>query len=713
MAKITTGYNYFGSYAIAICMGPVKTLHSIANGETIIFEGPIDSSSADSDGKTTLTTTIGNIDFYWGFDDQNVNAELDAVEIDYGSGSESVDMPAYRRVCYAVCHEIAFGQQVTPPTLQFDIVTETSGLSLSAHEADDDAIIPEVIYDYLVNALYGCGIDASHIETADLEAAAEILIAEDLAASPNIDSNETVRETLSRIVSHIDAVLFFAGGKVRFKLIRAEDTDDVPVITTADLLEEPRQRGSQWSETWNQTIVTYRDRENKWEEAPEVFTDPANAAILGHRIRREFNFPWFTRRGPAVATAKRLGITGGMPSGHWTLTLLPSWRTTNPGDIVKLTFAKLGITERILRVSDRRLNADMSVVLECYEERTRDTSNDYEPPEIPAPGTHNETPDIIDVTPRISWLPPDLLNDSGDGCLVVCNRTRADLTAAAPYFTWNESSPGYIAIQTEDSFPMKGTVLSWHQSGSGTWIFRVEMDTTHDLSRLQNRIAASGSDVLAVVGHRKIKTVGTPQDEHQVMSLWGRYLFGGRFEEITGRIIDIELSGAQFGTTDFSLEELATNGDFPTEHIYFGVIHDIYTLSDSWPSEWRFQRAGGNPVTSSTTDTDQKRYIKVPVANHREVQSAADVSAVWYDRNDTTMCPDGTFSRDWGNAAQTAYEVFNTAVLASLSASFADIDAALMAIFNGTATADQELLAAHIDEVLGSMLWNGHLYYNI
>ncbi len=217
----------------------------------------------------------------------------------------------------------------------------------------------------------------------------------------------------------------------------------------------------------------------------------------------------------------------------------------------------------------------------------------------------------------------------------------------------------------------------------------------------------------AVVGRRDWKTVGTTKNEHEVLSPWMVVVSGGIFDLISDTVIDIEVTGGSFGTDDLSLETLADDSISPTLHIYFGREKDfvIYPSSTIY-----FDRPAGN----SLSDPGFVRYIKTPIENHLDSQDLDDVTAAEYDRDDLSMCPDGTYSTEWGPRAKTCYEVYDEqSALIALSLPdpdyyvIAEIDAALGAIYAGTATADQILRAESVDAVLGNMLTTGQLFYNL
>jgi hypothetical protein len=100
--------------------------------------------------------------------------------------------------------------------------------------------------------------------------------------------------------------------------------------------------------------------------------------------------------------------------------------------------------------------------------------------------------------------------------------------------------------------------------------------------------------------------------------------------------------------------------------------------------------------------------VKVTVANHKNEQGLSDVSAVNFDRNDPTMNASGTLTPDWGDRSLNCAELVNGSaadyflnVLAAAYPDIDDLDDALGAIYEATATANQKLLAAPLDNILG------------
>lgn len=722
-----SSYRYWGTLPVAICHGVVNDdsqieLFEITNGETSIWSGSYTRADADSHGKVIITTTVGTIHFYFGSFDQDPSPILSNLEIDLGSGAVSIPTPAWKGVVWALLYNVSFGQQPVPPTLLFRIRRQVAVLPSTEVTQYTDAVVPEVIYDVLTNKRYGAGIDPLDLDQATFEAAAATTIDEGLLHSPMLESQQQLSAFVAEQLQFIDAVLYEQGGKLKLQIVRKAATDSLDVLDESDLLEEPQINPSNFEDTWNQTIVTFTDAENKWERASVAYEDPANAVIVGQTVTKTFDLPAITSQEVALKAATRLGIRGGLPSLFWDIILKPSWKTLLPGDRFKLSYAKLGIEERVVRVRSVTRGGPNSpdIRLTVQEEETRSTDHDYVTPveDFEIPSTVNDDDGsgdfpALDTTPRISWL-PTALKTAGisypDGFLVACNRPTKHTTGGTVYHGWNGSATTKSGTFT--TFPAKAQLVSWHRIGTDSWLFRVRPDSSTDYTWLQTLIEST-SQIYAVVGRRDVRTVGTTKSEHQVLSPWLNVVNDGYYDLLTDEVIDVEVKGEAFGTDDLRLESASADGYFPTTHIYFGRLDDFFRYLN-----FPFYFETNLPNAPRLGDPNLKRYVAVTTNTHKRAQSLSDVTSTFYDRDDTTQCANGTLSRDWGTATPTTYGLFDLEggleIKGTATSDYndvEDIDEAIGKIIKGTETSDQSLKAADIDTVLGSMIATRHKYY--
>lgn len=726
--SVTTGYNYSGTFAQAIGLGPATRLTRITNGQTEIWSGDLDQSSRDGDGMTLLTTTIGTIRFYWGRTDQNPDALLSLSQIDFGAGEVSLYVPAWPHVIYFVADNVAFGGSPTPPTLTFEYEVQKSLLTLSAHHVERDAVIPEVIYDVLTNALWGGGISTSRLNTSSFVTAAETTIAEGITASPYLDENSNVREFIGLLLSYIDGYLRYENGEITLGLMRKEDASSATVIDESLLADEPRPVNEGWRNTWNMTRVVFTDRDNDWEsDAVETFEDVANQALTGERVDEEVRLPFVTRRAVAKILAKRKGLKGGLPQMTWELEVLPSLRTLRPGDLAKLTYSKRGITNRLVRILEvnRSVRDNRTVRLTVEEEITRDEEHDYVPPE----DDFSNGPQMFaleDTTPRLSTLTTELKNGHPDGFAVFCHRPHKLMQGFECWFTWNPLNRAYGLQNIATAFPAKGVVRWWTGCRNNTgWLLRINFQTEEDKDFVL-ALLDDGVDFYAAVGRRLYKSAGSSLDQHQVDVIWLQAVNDGYVNAISATELEMEFTGGAFGSTSPAYETLGSNGNQPTLHIYIGRVvvggaDDFLMLAGNV----NFERAGPNskPIFRINgivqPDTDWKRHIRTPTFHLLDKQALLDSGKNIFDRNDTTMCPNGTYDTDWGERIEPLAELYDAVGFALVFGGahpeedyIEALDTALYREAFGFASTDEFVLLEDTDAILGFITATGASWYN-
>ena len=735
--NIVTGFEYNGGICQIIAAGPITRLTRIANGDTVIWEGDVDQSTRDGDGKTVLATTLGSGKLYWGRSDEVADASLAAALVDFGTGATTLPIPAWRHWAKFVMDDCAFGGQPSPPVLVFDFERRLDLLTLSAHEIEDDAVLPEVIYDLLVNAIHSVGVASASVDTVSFAAACETIIDEGLGVSPQIDDTTTLRDFIGTLLEYIDAILYYEHGVIKIKLVRKEAAETAIAINESHLTDEPRVNSGTMADTWNVTRLVFSDRANNWDEnAVEPYDDHANAIVQGESVPKDVELPFVTRRDVAKLLAARKGIAGGVPQTSIELRLLPSLRTLKPGDLIAVTYAHLGYVGKLFRVRRRETGGSQNreVVIEALAEITRVETNDYVPPADPLfnLGAFYDANGVLfggeaSATPRLLWLPPDLKSSDTiytdpDGFLVAFEQPSTSSTKYQVWWTWNPSEKPFKKLEGGTDFPVRLDLLGWQRfRNNTTWLLRAEFLSQEDADYIRSLIE-DGDKVFFVAARRLYKQTGTPIDEHQMDGLWFQGQVNGRAEPVDGLIYDIEVSAGAFDAPEPTLETTAGQANYPTLTLYAGRKKDFVIRRDKDRYFERLQGNGSNYWADGVLlnqDTDLVRYIKVVTGTKKELQDLADVAATTYDRDDTTMCPDGTLSREWGAvvltlSAQIDLSGFGTAFggATPYDAYVTDLDSALYAVMFGVETDDQSLTVEHLDEVLGFMVQTGVEFYN-
>lgn len=625
---MVTGYNYRTSFAAFICVGQIDELRTIYSGDEILWSGSLYRTSADGNGMTPITTENGIIRFYWGSSSQ-------------GPDSYLAHGIAYRNCCYIVVEKFFLGTNTTPPSLSFVVRRETYGLSLSAHQISSDAIVPEIIYNLLTDQVYGAGIPASHLDTDSFTSAAEQLITEGLGISPNFSKNQTIRAVIADLMPYINGSIFYDGGKIRFLLERESTSiDPIFIVDPSYLIEEPQiQRGS-WSDTWSETRVSYTDRDRDFNDNVATFHDPANSDIQGRTVQNEISRNHITRESIAFKIAYNVGKFAGIPQAQVKLTLRGNSGTFYPGQRITLNYAPLEIVALPLRI--RRVSFGdpfkPTIEIEAVEDLTRLTKV----------GDFNSSPGLIynptlpipqNAFFRIAALTSEQAT-SGDGVLVCAQRPHGMIIGASVYATWSLSTD-FTYLTDLDHYPLRLSLNRWKRYSVDTFLIDVTVSSSFENTTLQ-AYREDQSELYLVFGART-QNLASSLNRHEIEPLWVRIMVGGQFEPTGVNQWEIEVVSSQFGSLPIQLESPidSLNGIFPTQIGFLGRQDDFWTLPTG---TLKFKESGAN----HPTDTDHKRFVRVLTQTPEDIEELADGATLYFDRNDGSMSPDGTFQSDWG-----------------------------------------------------------------
>lgn len=340
-----TGWRYYGSFVTALCKGPVDVLHAVMMEDQLIFEGPITRDSADAAGMTELETELGTIRFYWGTEDQAVDARVQA---------SASPVSAYRGFCYYVADHILWGDdRANPPHLTFDLERSLDLLPLDEHSSEGDVNPVEALYAFLRDETEGLGFAEDDFDLAGWQEAAERLADEGIWCSVEIDDRHSGRDIIARHLEIIRGRLIDRGGKVGILLDRPEE--ERLTVGPEDLLEEPHIEPGNMADMASEIYVRFRRRDRRDEEVVEGYVDETAARAIGRPRRREIDMHWVRQTSVARRLVAREGFlaTALQREGH--VVLRPSIEV-EAGDRLVLDYPKMGIEGlRLLAVEVSRM----------------------------------------------------------------------------------------------------------------------------------------------------------------------------------------------------------------------------------------------------------------------------------------------------------------------------------------------------------------------
>jgi len=251
---VVTGYNYYVSWALGICMGPVDTLYTIYNGDDVVWSGELNRPLAGGE-ETIVLTDMGSMTFYFGTDDQVANATLTS------KLEDATLSPAYRHQCYAFFNDCCTGQHERIPTMKF-VLRKSPTFAFNANETIQtyDYNTAHAIY-YILNTLLE--IPTTYLNATSFSDAADTLHAESHGISMLLGSQAPALTYLGEsLLSHIDGILRWGNdGKFHPKLIRADEAvGALPSFDENDMLDTLELNRKSWYDTKNEIKVQYSER---------------------------------------------------------------------------------------------------------------------------------------------------------------------------------------------------------------------------------------------------------------------------------------------------------------------------------------------------------------------------------------------------------------------------------------------------------------------
>jgi hypothetical protein len=625
--KVTIGYNYYASYAMALCMGPVDSIRAVYSNDKAIWTGEVNRASADY---ATIATEIGNLRIYWGTGTQAVDSILAEYQIsDGGSSVIFAPMPAFRNVCYVVADNVFFGQATSPPNLTFVLARRSSGLTLSAHHLSDDAVLPECVYDLLTNPVYGAALPAGKVDVDTFVAAAEQVIDEDLGVSPLLESTADLRGVLGTLLAYGNGAVASKNGKVQMLLQRTPAETPI-VIGPDELLEEPEISRASWAETWSETRVTFTDRARDYDSAVAVYSDAANAAVAG-LTQKEFQRGHVTRESVALGMAAVIGTQGGQPLSSVKLVVSPSV-VLEPGDPFTLYYPPLGIAALPLTVRKMDLGGpDKPMIsIEAVEDLSRLSEAGSlfitDPPDVPV--IPEEDPGVARL--QFAKLPAELLDGKPDGVLICASRPKGTTLGYGAWTNWkrynaNPTTDWKLALDSS-SFPMNATLNRWKDYGSYL-LFDVTLEHDHDNESLIDFRDQQATLYGATLAWSKASSGGSYSLSRE--SAWIMLRPGGRFAAMTDpRRWEIEVISGQFSSQGFRTTPYPVY--YPSAQIYLGRLTDFALIT--FEDDYYFARAGQN----HPDDLEQIRCLKVTTYNSTKTEMPLDNSGNFETYRKTT-----------------------------------------------------------------------------
>ena len=530
-----TTYDYYGTIACGVCVGPVDALISIimdgqevwpqgtawqvglniVAGDLYVFdaqswvctsnhtateanapgsglEGWYQYSMArPSDPYTdfSITTSDGTyygvLRFYWGTSAQTVDPYLESTGNDGGiAGAATGDQhPPYAGVCYIVLIDFLLGQEVQACP-NFELVvrkapTQSVVTGGAAGLTNGQANLAAIVADVLTNP--NCiGLPVDLLDATSFNAVATYLQTNMAlyGASLLIDSNETLRSVMEKVTSMLDGWVRFnpTTGLIELGVYEHGVTPASYVTLTEDgLIEPPKLKSTSWQGTYSRATVRYPSLTLAYQTTSVHADDPRAWTILKSVREMNLDRPYVTGDSQALNLGRETLRVLGHPQFTGTIKVRRELaRPIRAGSYVLLDVdiePNVYSIYQFFRVLKRSIPPTGPIELELLADNTLAAV----PWASPSPPVLASTATVPALTVlRILEVPTVLTGLSG-GIVPLCQRPSALVIGAQIFF---DTSTGgtFPLLGAFTGFAAKATLYANVAAGDGT--VQCTVDTT-------------------------------------------------------------------------------------------------------------------------------------------------------------------------------------------------------------------------------------------
>ena len=373
----TTGYTYSASIVLALCEGPIDAVTQVwVNGKQ--YANGSNGSGVPNTGTTPATAQAG------------LTLALGAIGQAPWGGLPASHQIGYSGLAIAYAASYALDSSASTPNHSFEVVRR-SGFAVGGGYAGPDVDPSLMVADFFVNSRTGVpGWPVGLLDTASLTTAAnayqKYCLAAGLLISPLIDQQRSATDFLNEVFLATNATCVWSEGLLKFipygdatlTANGATYTPNLtPVYSLADddyIVKSPGDAPltseiEDQSDAYNVVQFEYLDRSNQYNMAIALASDAANVAQYG--MRRKDPDTVHVICTPAVAAvAAQLWLQRTLyVRAQYKFTLCWAFALLEPGDLVELTDAGLGLaayTVRITQIDEDEKDGTLELTCEDF-----------------------------------------------------------------------------------------------------------------------------------------------------------------------------------------------------------------------------------------------------------------------------------------------------------------------------------------------------------
>jgi hypothetical protein len=380
---VTVGFWYSMGLHFGLCHGPVDSVRAIDVGERRAFTGNVTGSGRISihqpnlfGGESREGGLLGDLDIMMGESSQPANDYLTAVQ--------GTPQPAYRGILSAVWRggRVAAQNPYVKPWAFLVRRTRAGWGTALWNAARAEIGLPggelamnpaHIIYECLTNPHWGMGYGTGLIDAANFAAAADTFHAEGLGLCLAWQRQDTIERFIQTVADHAGAVVGQDRRTGLFVIRPVRGGYSVPALPLfhpGNVLELASLQRPGTAEQVNEITVTYTDLAQSGREAAITVHNLAAIQAQGGVVAATRAFPGLPTAALAARIAERELRVLSTPLAKLSLRVNRDAWALLPGDVIRLTWPPLGITDMPLRILsvDWGSLRDGAITLEAAED---------------------------------------------------------------------------------------------------------------------------------------------------------------------------------------------------------------------------------------------------------------------------------------------------------------------------------------------------------
>lgn len=361
--KQTVGYRYYLGLHMGLCAGPIDALLAIKIGDREAWTGTVTASGQITIDKPDLFGgekreggVQGAVDVMMGESTQVANTYL--------SGVQTGDQPAYRGLLGLVFRGgliSANNPYIKPWAIKARRILQGWQGGATWYSAKAEIMLPggdkamnpaHIVYECLTNGDWGMGYGTSLIDDLDFKAAADVFFDEGLGLCMQWMRQQPIEGFVQIVCDHAGMNLGQdrRTGLFVLRLLRGGyDIEALPVFDESNIISLDSFQRPAVPEQVNEVTVKFEDVATGQDGSVTV-QNLANITSQGGVVTQSRPYPGLPTAELALRVALRDLRVVSSPLAKARITMNRAGYNLLPGDLIRLSWAKLGIVEIVLRV---------------------------------------------------------------------------------------------------------------------------------------------------------------------------------------------------------------------------------------------------------------------------------------------------------------------------------------------------------------------------